>query len=129
MIPSAVGARQTGGMVASDMAGQDKQDKARKAADATDTAKADPAVDARVQHAAHLRAAKGAGKPSDGANKGRDARTVREGQGANAQRGNDQDVDQDEDKEEDEEQAKEKELFWKHLVFGAYRSKKRREEE
>jgi hypothetical protein len=84
-----------------------------------------------MERATLLRATRGAAGPKAAADKkGRDARTVRETEGANARRGN-QDVeeDQEDDKEEEEEEAKADDLFWKHLVWGAYRSRKRRDEE
>jgi hypothetical protein len=58
----------------------------------------------------------------DGANRvNRDARSLRE-QGANR-------ADDEEEDEEEDEEKKGDDLFWRHLAQGAYRSRKRREEE
>ena len=140
MIPTRRKPPQTGGVLLSGMAAHDKQEQTRRAAEATDASKSaevEPA-DARLQHAAHLRASRAAtarraeAKAKGPANKGRDARAVREAGGANADRGNqDLEIDVDPDKEEDEEEesSKTQDLFWKHLVWGAYGSRKRRGEE
>lgn len=145
MIPTGTKPPQSSGMLLSGMAHQDKSEQTRRAADATESAKdtelenADP----RAQQAAHLRASRGAkgrasaAKRAAASNKGRDARTTREAQGANAERGN-QDLaegkneNEDVEEEEEEEEAEKTEandLFWKNLVWGAYRSRKRRGEE
>ncbi len=63
--------------------------------------------------------------PKGTGGKGRDARQVRETEGANSKRGNKPDKDEGEDEELQEE---EEELFWKGLVDGAYRSRKKRGE-
>lgn len=118
------------------MSTRDKKEQTRRAADATDVAE-DREVDPRAAHFKQMRAAKGRPNAAAGG-KGRDARALRESKGANAQRGNkatagkdaDKDADKDPDKEEEEEvDGKADDLFWKHLVWGAYRSKKRRGEE
>ncbi len=137
MIPSATKAPQTGGVLLFGMAVHDKNEQTRRAAEATEKAASDQA-DARTQRLAHARAARAkagraaANKDKGPPNKGRDARAARESEGANASRGNkdvDENKSEDEEEEEDETKTKANDLFWKHLVWGAYRSKKARGEE
>lgn len=93
--------------------------RARRAA--TEGPTEDPRVD-RINRA-RARAGKASkGRPEHGG-KGRDARALREQQGANARRGNTAPKDEEEEQEEEEEAD---DLFWKDMVDGAYRSRKRR---
>ena len=84
-------------------------------------------VDPRIERASRAQAKAGRtakGRPASGG-KGRDARAQRETVGANAKRGN---KPPPEEEEEDEEQEKEEteDLFWKDMIAGVYRSRKRR---
>ena len=85
----------------------------------------DPRVD--LMNRARARAGQSAKGPPAKGGKGRDARALREQSGANAKRGNKPPAPEEEE-EEDKELEEDKAEFWKDLVDGAYRSRKRRGE-
>jgi hypothetical protein len=106
-------------------AGQAKAEQEKRTRQAgAEKADAEPGID--VVHRAHAVAARSGGMRPQG--KGRDARSMREGAGANVRRGNKPPPDSDKEEEDEEEKKEEEDLFWKSLVDGAYRSRKRRGE-
>ena len=119
------------------MSGSEREQRVRRGA-------AQEAAKEAAQEAAGPVHAAGAGvRPSNAARPkaelgpGRDSRAVREA-GANrkaedeleaADTDKDKDKDKEEDEDKEEEEAKASDLFWKHLVWAAWRSRKRREDE
>lgn len=109
-----------------------EQESKAKQAEAV-AAKQEADVDPRLAIAQEARARQGGGAKSPhkgGPNKGGPDKNARKGKGTGVDGANrESEQDEDDDSKKEEESEAEKELFWKHLVWGAYRSKKRRDEE